>query len=221
MEKFSSENVSGNAQEKQEKREQLEGLLEYIWSAYDEQDTGRVNMVVEQIITDLDTFSPLSHRDIADMFMESGLSWVLATYIQHFAIDHEAMAIEIIRAGEDSLVPDYIQNFKCNHATVAKELITAGEGARVMEYIHNFGEEYHNEIAGYFIAAGEVDLLKEHIGSFKNVSDAVMREVRGGVISIPYCVCIAGVSVINEQVPWSHLSDLSRRPMRYECGLYG
>ena len=179
-----SETLSKNAErvssEQEKKQEELQGLLEYIQSALDERDLERVYTVTEQLVADIDTFHPLTHLDIAKLVMERGLDFILATHIQHFNIDHEAIAVEMIKEGEYLMVLEGVQKFKGNHANIAKEMIYSGEGAaeEVAEYIQNFSEEYHDAIAQHFIAAGQIDLLRKHIDKFQNLTDDTITAVQ-------------------------------------------
>lgn len=179
---YRNSGAEGGRKELQEQRALLQGLFEYIQSAYDERDLGRVETVVEQIVGDLDSFSPLSHFDIAKEFIKHGLTWAVVRYIQSFDLDHKAhevIAKEVVAVDEDSMLPEYIQHFAIDHADIAKELIAAKQGERVAEYIQNFSEECHDEIAQHFIGAGRVDLVKKYFNNFKNLSDAVKEVLEG------------------------------------------
>ena len=141
---------------------------------------GREDIV--NIIDTLDSYKPLTHRDIALKLIEAGQGYAVAVYLSNFeGLDHRDIALKLIEAGEGRAVAEFLSEFGGLDSIVALKLIEAGEGRAVAKYLSNF-EGLDSIVALKLIEAGEGYAVAVYLPSFEGLDhrDIALKLIEAG-----------------------------------------
>ena len=138
---------------------------------------------IVNIINTLDSYKPLTHRDIALKLFEAGEGWAVAVYLSNFEGLDSTVALKLIEAGKGRQVIKHLSSFEgLDHRDIALKLIEAGEGWTVAAYLPNFEGLDHREIALKLIEAGEGEAVAVYLPSFEGLDhrDIALKLIEAG-----------------------------------------
>ena len=136
--------------EKIAQKERLKGDLQSIYDAHEADDPEHARKITEKIVTTLDTYSPLSHSDIADEMIDRGLGAIVGNYLPNFkGLDCSEVADKLLLSNNANNIVSLIMgisHFKIDQVDIAKKLADKGLGSLLERFIDNFDAAHHAEI---------------------------------------------------------------------------